>query len=362
MNDLSNLRSPFKFLDPYEKEDGDLFFGRDREIEQLYEQIQSGKLLLLYGASGTGKTSIINCGLANKFGDTDWNPLFIRRGHNMREATLKQIYDQLKEKNKELPTETKISAGVEQLFWARYIPVYLIFDQFEELFIQGDPETEQKPFFNELSQLLQSETFCRVILVMREEYLAWLSDFETVIPELFDNRMRIERMSERRLRQVIKGTLTAEKFGINLESPDKTARQIIENIRNERREVDLTELQVYLDHLYRRAVEQNGRRVFDPQLAKEAGEMKNVLTIFLEEQLNHLENDLKTQFNMPEPQGIPLELLFTLVTNDMTKRAMSREEILDQLSQLPPERQIGAKVADYCLGEFSRLRLLNQLD
>lgn len=362
MSETPNIRSPFKFLDPYEKEDHHLFFGRERETEQLYERIQSAKLLLVYGASGTGKTSIINCGLTNKFGDTDWNPLFIRRGHNLKAATLRQIHGQLQDKNKALPAGADLTAGVEQLFWTRYIPVYLIFDQFEELFIQGDPVTEQKPFFDELSRLLNAETFCRVILVMREEYLAWLSDFEAVIPELFDNRLRIEKMSERQLRHVIKGTLTAEEFHIELREPEATASHIIDNIRNERREVDLTELQVYLDHLYRRAGEHKGRRVFDPQLVRQAGEMKSVLTLFLEEQLGLLEKKLKKEFGLASPQGIPLEILFTLVTNEMTKRAMSQEEILHRLAQLPAERRFGPEILNYCLAEFGRLRLLNQVD
>lgn len=362
MTETPNIRSPFKFLDPYEKEDHHLFFGRERETEQLYEQIQSAKLLLVYGASGTGKTSIINCGLTNKFGDTDWNPLFIRRGQNLTASTLEQIHAQLREKNKSLPAGASITTGVEQLFWARYIPVYLIFDQFEELFIQGDPITEQKPFFDEMSRLLKAETFCRVILVMREEYLAWLSDFEAVIPDLFDNRLRIERMSERQLRHVIKGTLSAKEFNIELQESDATAAKIIDNIRNERREVDLTELQVYLDHLYRRAQVNKGRQVFNPQLAREAGEMKNVLTQFLEEQLDLLEDNLKSRFQLPDPKGVPLEILFTLVTNERTKRAMSKEDILRRLAQLPPERRFSPKVLDYCLEEFNRLRLLNQTD
>lgn len=362
MPETTNIRSPFKFLDPYNKEDHHLFFGRQKETEQLYEQIQSAKLLLIYGASGTGKTSIINCGLANKFGDTDWNPLYIRRGQNLTARIMEKIRDQLAERNKKLLEGASISQGVEQLFWTRYIPVYLIFDQFEELFIQGDPETEQKPFFEELNRLLKADTFCRVILIIREEYLAWLSDFEAVIPELFDNRLRIEKMNERRLRQVIEGTLSAEDFKLDLMEPAVTAGMIIQNIRNERREVDLTELQVYLDHLYRLAKERNGRKIFDPKLVKEAGEMKNVLTIFLEEHMEILENNLMKDFKLEDPNGIPLEILFTLVTNDMTKRAMDRKEILQQLSHLPPERRVSSEVLDYCLSEFSRLRLLNQID
>lgn len=362
MLETENIRSPFKFLDPYNKEDYHLFFGREKETAQLYEQVQSAKLLLIYGASGTGKTSIINCGLANKFGDTDWNPLYIRRGQNLTARIMEKIRDQLAAKNKKLREGADISEGVEQLFWTRYIPVYLIFDQFEELFIQGDPETEQKPFFNQLNQLLRAETFCRVILIIREEYLAWLSDFESVVPELFDNRLRIEKMNERRLRQVIEGTLRAEDFNLGLVEPNLTAGMIIQNIRNERREVDLTELQVYLDHLYRLAKEQDGQKIFDPQLIREAGEMKNVLTIFLEEHLEIMEMNLKKDFHIEDAHGIPLEILFTLVTNDMTKRAMDHEEILQQLSHLPPERRVSMEVLDYCLTEFSRLRLLNQID
>ena len=76
-------KNPFKFLDSYTKEDFDIFFGRDREIEAMYQKVFESKILLVYGISGTGKTSIINCGLANKFEDSDWLPISIRRGFNL---------------------------------------------------------------------------------------------------------------------------------------------------------------------------------------------------------------------------------------------------------------------------------------
>ena len=199
-------------------------------------------------------------------------------------------------------------------------------------------------------------------MVLREEYLAWLSGYEELIPELFDNRLRIEKMSERQLRQVILGTLQAEEFGIDLREETKLTNQIILNIRGERREVDLTELQVYLDHLYRQARVENGHRIFDSQLARDAGEMTNVLSMFLEEQLGKLEKKLKTTFQINNPHGIPLEILFTLVTDEMTKRSMDRQMMLRHLSQLPEERRIGPEVLDFCLEEFDRLRLLNLAD
>ena len=74
------VQSPFKFLDAYNKEDKDIFFGRDEEVEQLYELVFQSNLTLVYGQSGTGKTSLVQCGLANRFAASDWFNVYIRRG------------------------------------------------------------------------------------------------------------------------------------------------------------------------------------------------------------------------------------------------------------------------------------------
>ena len=84
-------KSPFKFLDSYTKEDKDIFFGRDREIEEMYQKVFESKMLLVYGISGTGKTSLINCGLANKFEDSDWLPVSVRRGRSVVESLWREL-------------------------------------------------------------------------------------------------------------------------------------------------------------------------------------------------------------------------------------------------------------------------------
>src|SRR3954447_6876654 len=90
---ISMKRYPFKFLDAYSKEDTDIFFGRDEEIEVLYEMIFQTSILLIYGASGTGKTSLIQCGLASRFQSHDWLALTIRRGSNINAAFEKALAD-----------------------------------------------------------------------------------------------------------------------------------------------------------------------------------------------------------------------------------------------------------------------------
>ena len=49
---------PFKFLDAYEKKDKKKFFGREEEIEMLYQTTFQTNLTLVYGRSGVGKTSL----------------------------------------------------------------------------------------------------------------------------------------------------------------------------------------------------------------------------------------------------------------------------------------------------------------
>ena len=86
-----NKRYPFKFLDAYTREDQDIFFGREEEIATLYEMVFQTDLILVYGASGTGKTSLIQCGLASKFQSHDWLDLYIRRGNNLNTSFEKAL-------------------------------------------------------------------------------------------------------------------------------------------------------------------------------------------------------------------------------------------------------------------------------
>ena len=50
-------------LRPYKKEEADIFYGREKEVEGLLQILQKDKLVMLIGAPGTGKSSLINAGL-----------------------------------------------------------------------------------------------------------------------------------------------------------------------------------------------------------------------------------------------------------------------------------------------------------
>mgnify|MGYP000303660043 CR=1 FL=1 len=137
-----NIKSPFKFLDAYTKEDKDIFFGREAETDELYDRVFETNLVLLYGASGTGKTSIILCGLGNRFDNSDWMPIFIRREDHILHALNTEI---LAKSVKKLDVGLPLKKRIRSLYLDYFKPIYLIFDQFEELFILGTQACASKP-------------------------------------------------------------------------------------------------------------------------------------------------------------------------------------------------------------------------
>jgi len=107
----SERRIPFKFLDPYEAEDREIFFGREEEVKELYKKCFSSNLLLLYGESGTGKTSLLRCGLLGRIPSSDVFLIHIRNSGGGLEALEQEI------KGPAGPAESGSKRGWLTSFW-----------------------------------------------------------------------------------------------------------------------------------------------------------------------------------------------------------------------------------------------------
>jgi len=323
------INSPFKFLDPYELADKDIFFGRDQEINELYNLCFKTNLILLYGESGSGKTSIINCGLANKFEGPDWLPFFIRRDKNVNRSLDKALQPYVKSKEDKSVVE-KIA-----FLKGRYFrPVYLIFDQLEELFIIGDPskrKQEIKEFVNNIKTILDANLSCKVILILREEYVSHLYAFEKQIPYLFNNRMRVERMNEDAIKHVIEKSF--HKFNISYEATHINA--IFKNLSEEKsRNIPLPYLQVYLDTLYRAHYNARYKKykylILPPitlqlSIIEGLGNLDKVLELFFNRTVQNLSTKLNADYTKL-PSNFVISLIDRFVTEEGTKRPIYLNE------------------------------------
>lgn len=357
------MKSPFKFLDSYTKDDREIFFGRDKEIEELYQKVFESKILLVYGVSGTGKSSLIHCGLANKFQNTDWLPIVIRRGANIIESMSAGIKAASVTAGQDKTGKTVSKKDVLSLYLDYYKPVFFIFDQFEELFIFGDKE-ERRSFINIVKSLVESELQCRLIFIMREEYMAGVTEFEKFIPTFFANRVRIEKMSHRNALEAVKGPCRIS----NISLEEGFAESLLEKLSPGEKDVELTYLQVFLDKIFRLATANISPVEGEPKggspsaaekpeeslsftlnLLQKTGNVSDLLGSFLDEQIALME----------DPEAA-MSVLKAFISGKGTKRPVDETEVINNVRSLGKEISL-EKVKELILA-FVNLRVLRDKD
>ena len=333
---MSKPTSPFKFLDAYGQEDADIFFGREAETQALYDALSGVKHLLVYGPSGAGKTSLIECGLRNQFSDADWYALTIRRGKSMAASVFAEINQALQQKIElhpatGLPVDTSIGFGqaIEDLFAERYQPVYLLFDQFEELLISGQ-EAEKQDFFTRLHDLIRYKVPCRVMLIMREEFIGHLSEFEPLCPSIFQHRFRREKMRRSAVQDVIFNILEAPRYQsrFRVDDSEKLAASILKKLPDRQQEIELTHVQVFLSEIWDRASEtgENDRPpLLHRGLLRSDDNLETVLDSFLKKQLSELKST--------HGDEAPLELLACMISERYTKLQLGVLELQHDLQK-----------------------------
>src|SRR6476620_8923659 len=199
---------------PFEPKHRNLFFGRDLEVTHIISLILSNPLTIIYAQSGTGKTSLFNARILfelqeeyefqtfrsagvrslldrDKIPDGITNIYMFNTLHNLyptsnleslKEKTFSDFLnqDQLKDKSGDEPVRRLI-----------------VLDQLEELFnlYPEHWDSQQLQFFIQIAKALSDNPMLRVVLIIREEYLARLSPFANLFPERMKSRFRLERLN-----------------------------------------------------------------------------------------------------------------------------------------------------------------------
>jgi hypothetical protein len=344
-------KSPFKFLDSYTKDDLEIFFGRDDEIKALYSAVFASKILLVYGVSGSGKSSLLNCGLANKFNDTDWLPVSIRRGNNINQSLLDGLFkcaltkSPFEKKDKTGNGKLSVTKALQSVYLDHFRPIYLIFDQFEELFIFGNRE-EKEEFIKNVRKIIDSDIQCRLIISIREEYLAGVTEFEKVIPTFLSNRIRIEKMTRQNAIQAIEGPCRVNSIEVEQGFSD----ELLDKLNPDSPEIELTYLQVFLDRIYKQVLSDKGTgNKFTIDILNKQGDVKDLLGSFLEEQISQLDD--------PETG---LVILKSFVSVKGTKHQITEDEAAEYSRTLG--KSIDQDKLKSLIQKFIGLRILRDKD
>ncbi len=179
--------SPYKGLDAFDAADAAIFFGRQEDSARLANKILANPQVVVYGESGSGKTSLLAAGVA---------PRLVRAGFTAR---LLRAHD---------------FAAADPLLDLPARAV-LILDQAEELLLRCD-DAQRQAIVQALGVALHAPA-CdrRLALAAREDFLPALMTLETALPGLFDQRYRVERLSYESAGEAI--TAPAAAFGVSYE-------------------------------------------------------------------------------------------------------------------------------------------------
>lgn len=368
---------PFKFLNAYSQSDRDFFFGREEEIASLYEMVFQTDILLIYGASGTGKTSLIQCGLANKFQPYDWLALTIRRGtdinqslhHSLEDAigaspdeavgdSGKDLDDLFQDFEEETIGETELARAFRKVYLNHFRPIYLIFDQFEELYILGSKE-EQLKFITTVQEILGLQQPVKIIFSIREEYLGYLYEFEKSIPQLLRKKLRVEPVTLNKVKQIIAGIGSNPNSIVRIDQGENEsfALAIFEKIKGDEKTIgiQLPYLQVFLDKIYLSKTADESRQKeerFTSEDVQSVGEIGDVLRDFLEERVLQIASDIRHGF--PELKTETLwKTLSLFVTLEGTKEPIDSQHIAQRLPEIKPE------LLEKIIGSLVDNRILN---
>lgn len=268
------MKNIYKGPKYYEETDKDIFFGRDKETQELYYLVENSDFCVCYAESGEGKSSLINAGLSPRLRENDFLPVRIILSDEKYNADLsKEDFDNLvweaiklsvkKENDKEDETKrfryiSYSSSGSDEslsegLGWKlrnielrgdsfhKITPV-IIFDQFEEVFSKAKDINWTNDFFSWLKNLYdvayhspsanQQKQF-KVLLSMRSDYISELDYWSMAkyfMPSLKNNRYCLRPLTIKSANEISK-MLPAEKlYDLSYESVVEYAK--IEKAKN----------------------------------------------------------------------------------------------------------------------------------
>ncbi len=319
--------SPYRHLNWFTQKDAEMFFGRGHQIRELYDRLtapRTAPIILFYGQSGVGKSSILDAGLIPRL-EQAYEVCYVRRGEGglldaLKRAFLPEVAG--------LPIEAAWRVKEEQL----HKPLILFLDQVEELYtrplVDVPDEFEQllkvvKAIFSDPNHRPQG----KLVLGFRKEWLAEL-EAQLVAYELPRTKVFLEPLDRRGIIEVVQGPSKSKrlvaKYGLTVE--DGLAEIIADELLSDRDSAIAPTLQILLTKMWAKATEANYEHPrFSQELYQQLKRDGILLRDFLNQQI--------AAFRQKYPEAVDSGLLLDIVALHTTPLGTADQRTVEQLQQ-----------------------------
>jgi len=224
-------RNPYKGLNAFSELDANDFYGRSAVIQQMLERLENQHehdepaFLTVIGASGSGKSSIVRAGLIPRLrsgvinDSGTWLYITMTPGTTPIQTLAQQLNSIAFESQDNFINALQndpdgSSEMIRQMVGG--IPIFLLIDQFEEVFTQVTDSQEQAQFIELLVQLSKSTLNITIVVTLRADFYDKPLAYRELGELIQRNTVTILPMSPTNLADVI--TEPAQSVGCTVES------------------------------------------------------------------------------------------------------------------------------------------------
>ncbi len=202
---------PYKGLAYFTEADADNFFGREELSDDIVARLQHTPFLVVIGASGSGKSSLLRAGVVPRLRQQNW----LIRIMTPTSRPLQRLANVLTEDDSALTAADELRAELASNPRILYLAanrmlgqtnathLYLVIDQFEEIFTLCRDETERRAFIDNLLAAAAEEGEITILIGMRADFYGETAQYEGLRTLVSQHQELIGPMRQENLVRII---------------------------------------------------------------------------------------------------------------------------------------------------------------
>ncbi len=351
--------NPYVGLAAFQEQDTARFFGRDREISSIVNQLRHHRMLTVASASGTGKSSFVRAGVLPALARSGqhWEWFIVRPGREPLAGLARVLADIDKDGAGDIASDkAESSAGAGGMdppdailrtepgalgtilrarSRRRRTRILLFVDQFEELYTLGVNRDMRELFVRCLEGVADDASSpLRVVLSMRSDFLDRVAEDRSFMGEITRGLWLLPPMQRDALRQALVSPL--ERVGYRLEHQEQMVDTMLNALEDTR--VPLPLLQFTATHLW--DLRDRDRRRITAASYEQLGGVAGALSMQADTVLAGLAANEQRLARLVFTSLVTEERTRAIVSLDELRALSPRGEMIDELVQRLAEARL----------------------